>query len=210
VHIDPGVHFTWNTNALAVTSQQGLSWKDLVKVTTSQSCHWNTHGLVKTSKPALWNTEKTINSTKALSWNTRTKVSPLLHVSYNDTGRLHSSQALKWSLVETALLSGTSHIKLAQHISVAKAVHWNTLERIHSSQAVSWNDLHKVSAFGRFTWNMQGHLIKDLIVKWHTCTGPVQAKLPVSWYIYEPDIVLPAMPIVFGISHMSGQSGMPL
>jgi hypothetical protein len=204
VHIDPGVHFTWNTNALAVTSQQGLSWKDLVKVTTSQSCHWNTHGLVKTSKPALWNTEKTINSTKAISWNTRVKVSPLLHVSYNTTGRLHSSQVLKWSLVETALLAGTSHIKLAQHLSVAKSIHWNTTERIHTSQAIGWNDLHKVSAFSRFTWNMQGHLIKDLIVKWNTCTGPIRTKLPVSWYIYAPDIVLPAVPMYLGSSSIAG------
>jgi hypothetical protein len=211
VHIDPGVHFTWNTNALAVTSQQELSWNNLIKITTSQSCHWDTHGLIKTSKPALWNTKKTINSTKAISWNTRVKVSPLLHISYNTTGRLRSSQAFKWSLVETALLAGTSHIKLAEHLSVTKAIHWNTCERIHSPQAVSWNDLYRIGKFGRFTWNLQGHYRILCRVLWNTRIGPNISQLPVFWQIYQPDqdhgVLLPPSTIS-GAAVLAGQSTM--
>ena len=98
-------------------------------------------------------------------------------------------------------------MKLAQHLSVGKQAKWNTCARIHSSQAASWNDLHRINSFKACKWSTSGHLIKYLIVKWNTHTGPIKTSLPVAWYIYQPDIVLPVGPQEFTIPSAATLSG---
>ena len=192
MHIDPGVHITWNTNTLVVATNQAMSWNTLKKVTTSLHCTWNSHGLIKASKQLRWNTEQTINTTRALSWNTHVKINPSLHITFNDTGRLKSHQAMKWSMVETSLLSGTSLMNMAEHLSVGKSVTWNTRARISGSQIVNWNDLYRIDVFSILRWNTGGHLFKYLPIRWNTRTGPIQTSLDIGWFIDQPDIVFPA------------------